>query len=746
MKKVRAAAKTRLCAHVMASASSLAFSLVAASVVHAQATQSAQGAQGAQSSSATTIGEVIVTATRLGATNLQKTPIAVSALSGAQLATSVILSTHDLGKYTPSVQIAQNNGFAEIYIRGVGSNNVFNGSDPDVTVNIDGVYIARSFGEFTNFLDVGQVEVLRGPQGTLYGRNAAGGTINVTSLAPTDYFTGEARVTGGNYNEVGVEGYVSGPIDPGKADFSLAAEHYQHDAYQQNIVPGEPGVGSENQSSARAQLLLTPSSNLKATTRVDIEYADEADEGNDVLLEPYNAVTDSILGNYHKVAVKGPTNDLISSGGIAEDIYYTVNPYLTLRSVTAARFDDYNNDAETDGSNIGYQFTHLRETEQEYSQELTANGKIGRFDYVGGIYLFDEQDASNDLVTSYKTNTHTVTKPVTHDQSYAAYANVDYRITDALTVIAGIRYTVEDKNISQWGGNYSNITGLNADLPGPGIAKGGPSSYTLSHSYDAPTPKVALQYQIDPNLMAYVSATRGFKSGGFNETVLPANASTQLVGFAPEELWSYEAGIKSEWFEKKLKLNVTAFHYDYTDMQVQAFLVPGQTSITNAASAHVDGVEFEAEFRPIRAFDIGANVSLLNAKYANYPDAPSTGTATVDATGHYLNESPPFSMNTWAQYNWDLPDGARIWVRGEYSYQTRVYFTAVNDDIQTQAAYGLANFLVGWNSTNGRWGVDAYIKNALNQQYIIQTGSFSATPAGTAGPPMTIGAQVSRKF
>lgn len=743
MKKVRAAAKSRLCVHVMASASSLAFGLVAASIAHAQG---AEGAQNTQSSAGATVGEVIVTATRLGATNIQKTPIAVSALSGKQLATSVILSTRDLGKFTPNVQIAQNNGYAEIYIRGVGSNNIFNGSDPDVTVNIDGVYIARPFGEFTNFLDVGQVEVLRGPQGTLYGRNAVGGTINVTSLAPTDYFTGEGRVTGGNYGEFGIESYASGPIDPGKADFSIAAEHYQHDAYQQNIVPGEPGVGSENQTSARAQLLLTPTSNFKATTRVDIEYADEADEGNDVLLKPYDAVTDSILGDYHKIAVKGPTNDLTSSGGIAEDVYYTVNPYLTLRSLTAVRFDNYKNGAETDASDVGYQFTYLQENEQQYSQEFTANGTFGRFDYVGGIYLFDERDISNDNVISKKTNTDILTRPLTHDQAYAAYGNVNYRITDALTFIAGLRYTVEDKNIYQFGGDYSRITGLNSDLPGPGVAKGGPSSYKLAESYAAPTPKFALQYQVDPNLMGYVSATRGFKSGGFNETVLPVNASTALVGFAPEELWSYEIGIKSEWLDRKLKFNVTGFHYDYTNMQVEAFLVPGQTSITNAASAHVNGVEFETEFRPVSAFDIGANVSLLDAKYADYPNAPSTGTATVDATGHYLNESPPFSMNTWAQYNWEISGGSRIWLRGEYSYQTRVYFTAVNDNVQTQGSYGLANFLVGWDSADGHWGVDAYVKNALDQQYIIQTGSFSATPAGTAGPPRTIGAQIFTKF
>ena len=685
------------------------------------------------------IEEIIVTATKTGATSLQKTPLAVSTLSAAQLEQSDILGTHGLAEYTPDLQIAQNNAYAEIYIRGVGSNNVFNGSDPDVTVNIDGVYIARPFGQFTNFLDVERVEVLRGPQGTLYGRNAVGGTINVISRQPTDDYQAEVRLLAGQYAEAGVDGYVSGAIVAGKADFSASFDYYRHDAYRQNIVPNRTNVDNANEGSTRLQLRLTPTDNLEATTRFDMELADEATLGTSVLLLPYDAVTDSILGNYSKVAVNGPDQDLTRSGGVSEDIKYTVNDALNLRSLSAFRIDQLHARDATDSSDIGYQITDLEEKDHFFSQEFTANGTWSQLDYIGGLYFSNEGNRSTNDVLNNKTHTSTITDPAVNDYSYAIYGNLNYHVTDALTLIVGDRYTIENKRVSQFGGLFSNITGLNSDLPGIGYPKGSFSTYSLAKNYYGMTPKFELEYQLTDDIMAYVSATRGFKSGGFNQSLLPTNAATQLVGFAPEKLWSYEAGVKSQWFDHRLRFNVTGFHYDYSDLQVQAFLVPGQTSITNAASATINGLEFETEAKPIPPLDLGANVSVLDATYASYPNAPSTGTATINATGHYLNEAPNLSTNMWAQYDFIQPDSSRFWVRAEYFWQAREYFTVVNDDVQRQGAYGLVNLLAGWNSSDDKWAVSLYGKNIFNKQYITQTGSFSAAPGGHAGAPETFG-------
>ena len=211
------------------------------------------------------------------------------------------------------------------------------------------------------------------------------------------------------------------------------------------------------------------------------------------------------------------------------------------------------------------------------------------------------------------------------------------------------------------------------------------------------------------------------------------------MGFAPEKLWSYETGVKSQWFDNRLRVDVTGFHYQYTNLQVQAFLVPGQTSITNAASAKINGIETQIEAKPIPELDLGANVSTLYADYSSYPAAPTTGTATINASGHKLNEAPPFSANGWAQYTYALGGGDSVFLRGEYAWQARVYFTVVNDLIQTQKAYGLANFIGGYNFADDKWTVMVWTKNAFDQQYITQTSTAAAVAAGHAGDPLTYG-------
>jgi iron complex outermembrane receptor protein len=689
------------------------------------------------------IEEITITATKNGATALQRTPLAVSTLSAAQLDQSLIIGTRNLAQYTPNLQAAQNNQFAEFYIRGVGSNNVFNGSDPDVTVNIDGVYVARPFAQFADFLDVERVEVLRGPQGTLYGRNAVGGTINIISRQPTDDYQAAIRLLAGAYAEAGAAAYVSGALVAGKADFSLSGTYYRHDAYRENIVPDRPNIDNANRGSARFQLRLTPQDDLEATTRINWTEADEAILGTSMLLLPFDAVTNSILGNYHKVAINGPDHDLTRGGGIAEDIAYTVDDSIKLRSLSAYGINDLSVRTETDGSDIGYQITNLAEKDHQFSQEFTASGSAGKFDYVGGLYYSNEGDRSTNNVESHRINANSIADPAVSDYNYAAYANINYHLTDALTLIVGDRYTVENKKISQYGGVFSFSTNLNSDLPGIGFKQGGPSTYSLAANYYGMTPKGVIQYQLTEDIMVYASVTRGFKSGGFNQALLPTNPRTELVGFAPEKLTSYEGGAKTQWLDRRLRFNVTGFHYDYSNLQVQAFLVPGQTSITNAATATIDGVEFETEAKPLPTLDLGLNLSVLDAKYQSYPKAPSVGLATIDASGHYLNEAPPLSMNMWGQHDWNLSDGARVWLRAEYSWQDRIYFTVVNDNIQTQGPYGLANLLAGWNAPGDHWGVSLYAKNIFDKQYITQSSSATAVPAGHAGPPQTYGVAMS---
>lgn len=735
----------------------LSVSLAALTIVQtpAQAQVSAPGARSGPISELdetdSGLGDIVVTATRTGETSAQRTPIAVTSLTGETLERSNIRGTEALSQQIPNLQIAQNNTLAQIYVRGVGSNNIFNGSDPTVIVNIDGVYIARPFGQFANFIDVASVEVLRGPQGTLYGRNAVGGAINVTSRVPGETWSGELQLRGGTYDEFGVSAFTSGPLIADKLAISIAGSYYRHDGYRKNVTPGSPDLESADDIDFRGQVRLTPTENLSLTTRVDASHKGGTVYGTLTLLQPYyllpapptgpgvlDPLTAQAFGDYKKVAARGPNEQDITARGISEDISYEVSPALTLRSITAYRRNNMYFLTNSEGTSIGYNFTQLKERSRQFSQEFTASGRSGGFAYVGGLFYFDERttSAACGCLNSRSTTSRSV-YPTVFTKSYAAYGNLSYELTPAITVTVGNRYTRERKQIDQFGGLFSKTTGRNSYVPGPGQPAFGPSTYTLKNTYDSMTPKVALQVQLSPTAMVYASASRGWKSGGYNFNLLPITATTPLIGFAPEKVWSYEAGIKSEWFDRRLRLNLTGFHYDYSDLQVQAFISPGVTNISNAASAKIKGLEFEAEARPVKDLRFGVNASLLRARYDRYPGAPTTGTNTINASGNRLNNAPPYSGNVFVDFS-----PGNFWLRAEHAFVGRKYFTVANTSLESQRAYAVSNLLGGVDLDSGRLSLQVYAQNIFDKEYLTQTGSFSAVIAGRAGAPRTVGVKL----
>jgi iron complex outermembrane receptor protein len=670
------------------------------------------------------IAEVVVTATKTGSTNVQKTPIAISAISSGLVDNDLMADAHDLERLVPNVSIGQNNAYAEIYIRGVGSNNTFNGSDPDVTVQVDGVYIARPFSQFTNFLDVDRVEVLRGPQGTLYGRNATGGTINVVSILPTDTFHSKVELTGGNANLFQGDAYVSGAIIPTRVEGSLAFDYTRHDPYIQNIVPGVAGVDSANRGTVRGQFLVHVTDNIQAITRAD--YSDEADAlaGFVTPQAPYDAATNSILGKYDKVALNLPSIDLVKAAGVSEEINYQVTPTFLLKSITAFRNSSLKSNSDSDGTDKNLLDTILEERDGMFSEELNAVGSFQRLNYVVGFYDSHESDQSNSHVISYAANLSTNLFPKSNDDSWAVFTQGDYHFTDKLTLTAGIRYSVETKNFLQDLGHTAVTTGVSA--------AGYPIIYDARKTYDASTPKFSLSYQWTPDIMTYVSATRGFKSGGFNFT-----SPNSFQGFAPEYLWSYEGGLKTGWFNRHLLFNATAFYYDYTNLQVQAFIIPGVTDITNAATATVKGLELETEWKPATHADFGGNISLLDAQYDHYVNG------ATNYTGNYLNAAPRYTINLFGQYGWEVPTGL-LSLRGEFSEIGKQFYTAANGPaFQYQNAYGLGNGYLTYHPNQANWTVELWAKNLTNTGYVTATSTTGPADGGHPGDPRTFGVRIS---
>jgi iron complex outermembrane receptor protein len=692
------------------------------------------------------LSTIVVTASKVSETDIQRTPIAITAFSEEQLQRSQLTNVNQLMGSVPNLSISVFETFAEIFIRGIGSTNVIGGNDPSTTVQVDGVYLGRPYSQFADFLDVQRVEVLRGPQGTLYGRNAVGGTINVISRAPTDDFTAESSLTLGDYWLVQTQDYVSGALIRGVLDASIAVDYTRHNAYLENIVPSGNDVFNANNGGVRAQLRFMPTDFIDATTRFDYSLADEAEEGLSKALEPFTPATASILGDYHKVALNYPQSGVTRNTGVAEDIKFTLSDALMIRSLTSYRSASTEVTDDADATDFNASLIHQEEHDKQFSQELNLVGNYERFNFVTGLYYYHENNNVKVAPTIVPASIYLYVTPLMTTNAEAAFAQGTYHVTSKFDVTAGIRYTIERKSMDQDETYYlyTGGTALTQPLPGmfPLPIPGNPFRFSTSARYTAPTPKFGLQYSLTNDLMVYASATRGFKSGGYNFSA----ATAATAGFQPEKVWSYEVGAKTEWLDRRLRVNLTGFYYDYTDLQVQILLAPGSLSIKNAANATNKGVELEIAALPVKGLELTANLAWLDAKYSSFPDAPAPrGAGTVDASGNYLIQAPPYTGNLAAQYTLPVWMDDSMFLRAEYSYIGRQFFEPTNSSSQEQPGYGLVNLSAGYVTSGKKWEVTAWAHNVADKEYLLAT--VAGPPyAGVVGAPRTFGVTVRRKW
>lgn len=665
---------------------------------------------------------IIVTATKTGATALQQTPMAISAFSASDVERNVINDVRDLVAATPNLSVAQNAAFAQIYIRGIGSNNVFNGSDPSAAIQIDGVYNARPFSQFANFLDVERIEVLRGPQGTLYGRNAIAGVVNVISRAPSNDFEARIQLTGGNFDLTQVEAYLSGPIVNDRIQMSIAGSYLHHDSYRENVAPGVPNTDDAELYSLRAQLRVQLSDSLVATTRADMNEQEDRAMGYGKVLAPFSPLTNSILGDFRHVAHSDATSNEVTGRGVSQEFELNISDSLALKSITAHRASRIDLRTDSDGTDSRLLISNIFEDQNQFTQELNLSGRSGALRYVAGLFYISEEIRSDNLIENFIANVFARFQPESRTSAWAGFAQADYNLTERLSVTAGLRYTRERRTFDQRITNSSMATGM----PLPGF----PLTYELSRVYDAFTPKIGLTYTAD-NYMLYASVTRGFKSGGFN-----MSSPQAIQGFDPEFLWSYEAGLRSDLFNRRLRFNLTAFYYDYSDLQVQAFIAPGVIDITNAATAEVRGLEAEAVVTPARGVRLFGSVALLDAEYGRY-----VGPGNVDFSGKQLNSAPDFTANIGGQYDWSIGSIA-VSARAEYRRIGRQYFTPANILIQSQGDYGLLDGSISLSRNGGHWRVSLWGKNLLDAEYVRSTAQIGPAILGRPGDPRTFGVRL----
>jgi len=674
------------------------------------------------------LADVVVTASKTGEESLQEVPSSISVMSEDELQESGANNIEDLTQQTPGLGISRNGSASRIYMRGIGTNLDFIGSDPSVTVHVDGVYQSRTTTALDDFLDVERVEVLRGPQGTLYGRNSIGGTINIISKLPEAELKRKIRLELGNEGQHRFSTSVSGALNQNESLLGgISLMKAGHDAYIDNVNTSDSkGLFDDDSIASKGTLRYLAGSDAEVILRADYNNVDKIPRA----YKSTGLATDGSVAAPVNMPSDPFTVDFSNHGGFLKQINKGASVELTLSlapnwsmtSLTAYRDLDYRTAEDTDGSDIDSLFTEVAEEQEQFSEELRFNYISEKLKLVTGLYYLDE-DHKSDL----KINVHT---PVgigsrnfdtsNDTTAYAIFGQGTYSVTDKLNTTFGLRYSKEEKKFSN---DHVNII-----LPIPDF------NIAPKEDWDAWSPKASVDYTFDNGPMVYGSVSRGFKSGGFNVTASDSE-------FDPEFVVSYETGVKQDWLNNTLRTNVALFYYDYTDLQVSDFTRAGVLSITNAADAEVQGVEIETSWMPSYDWMLEFNYAFLDATYKEYL-APGG----VDVSNNDLNAAPAHKINTAIQYFQGVSDGT-VSYRVEYFWQDKSYFTAFNQDVSSQGAYGLVNARINYTPLDESWEFQVYGENLDDKDYSTSSREFPATGVTKdINAPRTFGARLTYNF
>ena len=676
------------------------------------------------------LDEAVVTAAKAGVRDVQTMPMAITAVPDEDLARLAVRGVDQAAALMPSVTFTQNSSFGQLSIRGIGTNAVNAGADPSSAMYLDGVYLARPAMAFADFLDLDRVEVLRGPQGTLYGRNAVGGALNLVSRAPSNDLEAAARVTAGNLDELRAEARVSGPLRRDAAMGSASLVWGRRDGYVRDLEHPDHPLGGDELLAARGQLRLVLGRRADLLVAADVTDQDgPLLTFNKVLQEKPGFAIDN-PADLREVRASTVASSSLMQYGASARLTAALGPSTTLVSLTAFRGLENLFLVDADITELDVLSTNNREHQRQVSEELTVSHRRRRGTLLAGVFLFGEDDHQEVWVGQPPSATQVHLDPRVRATSAAVFAQANVAVTGRLGAVVGLRYTREGKDIDNDGGRYT--------LAEPrALLAGSRYTYDDSITHAAWTPRFALELKLPRGALAYVSATRGFKSGGFNlSSPVPGR------GYAPEFAWSYEAGLKTEPLGGRARVNVAAFHMDYADLQVQTPIGIGVFDIRNAAAATIQGVELEAGTRIGGGLQAGGHVAWLDATYDRYV-AVALGGVTGDVSGNRLTNAPEWSGRLWVEWAGNVGASGRLTLTADATAQSTVYYTPFNDDLQRQPSYGLLGARAEYGPGHRRWAVNAYARNLTDTDYIMAT--FATSPVafgGRPGPSRQFGVQL----
>jgi iron complex outermembrane receptor protein len=663
--------------------------------------QTASSATGPSVNSANTneIQEIIVTATRRE-TTVQKTPMAITALSNSDLQDSNITDLTKLPLQVPSLFVGGNDNFGSnsVTIRGIGSLALGLGAEEAVGIYIDGVYQGKPYGNIFDFVDIDRVEVLEGPQGTLYGRNATGGAINIVTIQPGNEFTGQANATFTNYGGVDLSAYTVVPLIPNELSLKVALGEEHRDGWAFDPTQNSHPYNLHNQYGSFA-LRWTPDSATDVTLAGRI--------GNTYTGAMFKAADSTLPIDIFPDYYPSYTQNRFSAASL------TINRDLGFANfVSISGFQDASAIVSSDSGLLPQQtidFNSWQYTTQ-ITQELRLVSKdTGPFSWLAGAQYYHENSRVYLPFQVVIADTGVLFDAKLRTNSYSGYAEGTYKITDKLSITAGGRYSVDAKDWQGCG---------NTDIPlSQGISPAdcaGPETVRQSKRWDALTPHAVLDYQLTDQLLLYTSATKGFRSGGWNFAI----ATPAQSPFNPEYVWSYEAGIKSDWFDRSLRVNLTGFHADYSQLQVRAN-VGEFLSVYNAGAATINGAELQSKLRMLDRLDLGFNAAWLDARYTQYTYA--TGGVVTDFTGQTLSRAPKWDFTGNLQYRFDVNGWGTLTPRAEYHYVSQLYYLQPDAQPEGADAIHIVNLNMKFQPAHGSWNVAIFCDNVTNVQFRTHT-------------------------
>lgn len=712
-----------------------------ASAQTAEPQNAAQATSGSADAAGNGLADIVVTAQKRAQTAMT-TPLSVSALGADDLAARQVTAISDLVRVSPGINIGQQWGQNRLFIRGIGLSTFAIGADPSSAFYVDGVYVGSAAAQLTSFYDIARVEVVRGPQGTLYGRNATGGAVNLISQAPTDKLSGYLDTTVGNYNQRDITGAISGPLTAdGTLKARLAVNFARHDGYGRNVTNGEE-LDDQNYQSGRLTLQWDPSATI--SMRLIGEYFNEKD----------NAFFTNAFGAYPGFSLTGKGlggNAVINSRNVASAIQGPVNNRrgfalthvasvdmgggLSLQTTTGYRYfrrknlvDIDNTDlvlADGSGNGDGYEFEKTR----QFSEEVQLSYKGGGLDAVAGIFYY-HQNLQNDTYFPFSL----FGPGLLYDETgvmkinaYAGYAQATYTVVPHVRLTGGVRYSVERRNTD----------GIFYGVGAP------PAAAADGKTWKSFTPKGGIEVDLAKDTMVYASVTKGFKSGTFNVGQInpPIN---------PEKITAYEAGIKARLFDRHLDLTAAGFIYDFKDLQVTKIIGISQQTV-NAAKAKIRGLEFSARARLNDMFSLDGDLTYLDPKFTEFVSInPLTGVLPGDnLTGNQLPGATKWAANASAEIQLPVSDAGTLKLRGGISYRSRVFFNEFNNALN-QPGNTKVDASLRFDSANDHWYVSVWGKNLANKLVIgaqtMGVGAFGFPVYGGYEAPRTFGVTLGVKI